>query len=96
LDDDPLVTTEYRLDRVADHAYIHAEVVEHDRGQAVTFAKQAQEQVLGSDVAVVRTLCFFLGERQNFLGALGEPLEWVDGNPRSKGTAALPPNVAGN
>jgi hypothetical protein len=35
------------------HADINRKVVEHNGGQAFTFAKQAQEQVFGPDVAVV-------------------------------------------
>jgi hypothetical protein len=34
---------------------------------------------------VVGALSFFLGEREHLLGALGEPLERVDGNSPKQG-----------
>ncbi len=77
LDDDPLVPTEHGLDRLADFADLDAKVVEDLGGQAFTFAQQAQEQVLGTDIAVVRSFCFFLGERQNLLGSLSKSLKRI-------------------
>jgi hypothetical protein len=47
---------------------------------AVAFAQQAQQEVLGTDVAVVGALGLLLGERKYVLGALAEPLERIDGN----------------
>ena len=46
-------------------------------------AEQAEEQVLGADVAVVGALGLFLGERQHMLRPLAEPLERIDGDPSS-------------
>jgi hypothetical protein len=77
LDDDPLVTAEQGLYCLADLADLDAKIVEDLAGQALILAEQSQEQVLGTDVAVVRPFCFFLGERQSLLGSLSEPLERV-------------------
>src|SRR2546430_2502101 len=79
LDDDPLVPTEHRLDRLADLADLHAKVVQNLGGKAFTLAEQSQEKVLCADIAVVRSFCFFLGERQNFLGPLSESLKRIQG-----------------
>src|SRR5437588_12903293 len=43
--------------------------------------QQAEEQVLGADVAVVRSFGFLLGEEQDLLGPFSEPLEGVHGCP---------------
>ncbi len=85
LDDDPLVTTEHGLDRLANNPDLDAEVVENLGGEPFTFAEQAQEQVLRADITVVRSLRFFLGERQNLLSALGKSFERIHGNPRRQG-----------
>ena len=53
LDDDPLVATEDRLDRLADLANLDAEVVQDLCGQAITFAEKSEEQVLCPDIAVM-------------------------------------------
>ena len=79
LDDDPLVPAEDRLDGLADLPDFHAKVVENLGGQAFTLAEQAQEQVLRTDIAVVRSFCFFLSERQNLLGALSKSLKRIQG-----------------
>jgi hypothetical protein len=50
-------------------------------GQTLVFAQQTKQEVLGAYVAVMGTLGLFLGEREHLLGALCEPLEWVDRNP---------------
>jgi hypothetical protein len=77
LDGDPLVAPELGLDRLADLDEVDAQVVENFGGQPITFAEQSQEHMLRTDVAMVRPFCFFLGERQNLLGSLSEPLERV-------------------
>src|SRR6266849_3104297 len=77
LDDDPLVAAEQGLDRVADIADLDAKVVKDLAGQALILAEQSQEQVLGTDIAVMRLFGFFLGERQSLPGSLSEPLERV-------------------
>ncbi len=79
LDDDPLVPPEHRFDGLADLADFDAKVVEDLGGQAFTLAKQAQEQVLGTDIAVVRSFCFFLRERQNLLRPLSKSLKRIQG-----------------
>jgi hypothetical protein len=35
--------------------------------------------VLGADIAVVGSFCFFLGERQNLLGSLSKSLKRIQG-----------------
>jgi len=35
--------------------------------------------VLCSDIAVVRSFCFFLGERQNLLGSLSKSFKRIQG-----------------
>ena len=79
LDDDPFVSTEDRLDRLADFADLHAKIVQNLGGKAFTFTEQTQEQVLCADIAVVRSFCFFLSERQNFLGPLSKSLKRIQG-----------------
>ena len=64
-----------------------------------------KQQVLCADVGVVRSLCLFLGERENLLRPFGEALERVqnrlhcpsgppvDGRGQSPGTAVTSPIV---
>ncbi len=79
LDDDPLVATEHRLDRLSDLADLHPKVVQHLGSEPLAFAKKAQEKVFSSDVAVVGPFCFFLRERQNLLGSLSKSLKRIHG-----------------
>jgi len=79
LDDDALVATEDRLDRLADFPDLDAQVVEDLGGEALAFAQKAQEKVLSTDVAVVGPFGFLLGEREYFLRSLSEPREWIHG-----------------
>jgi len=65
---------------LADLPDFHAKVVEDLGSQAFTLTEQAQEQVLGTDIAVVRSFCFFLSERQNLLGALSKSLKRIQGS----------------
>ena|ERR1700674_3921030 len=82
LDDDPLVPTEHGRDYPADLAGIQSKVSQGLRGNPIAFAQEAQEDVLSADVGVVRALRLLLGESEYVFGALGEPLERIDGNPR--------------
>src|SRR5207253_5834597 len=61
LDDDPLVASEDRLDRLADFPDLDAEVVKNLGGQALTLAEQAQEQWLGPSISGVALCCLTLG-----------------------------------
>src|SRR5207302_10033601 len=79
LDDDPLVPAEHGLDRLADFADLYSKVVQNLGGQAFTLTEQSKEQVLCADVTVVRSFCFFLRERQNFLGPLSESFKRIQG-----------------
>ena len=81
LDDDSLVSAEDELDGVAYLADLQAQVGQGLSANPVAIAHQAQQEVLGANVAVVRALGLLLGERQYVLGALAEPLERKDGKP---------------
>ncbi len=68
---------------------------EHPGGDAVPFAHQAQQEVLGADVVVVEALGFFLGERQDFARPLRELVEfvrhpWLSQTPGDIGRVAVP------
>ena len=56
----------------ADLRGIDAEIGQHAGGHAFAFADQAKEQVLGSDVVVVKLTRFFKGELDHALGARRE------------------------
>src|SRR5207245_8613199 len=71
--------TEYGLDLLADFVDLRAKIVQNLGGNAFTFTEQTQELVLCADIAVVRSFCFFLSERQNFLGPLSESLKRIQG-----------------
>jgi len=77
LDDDPLVASEHRLDRLADLADLHAQVAENLGGESLTLPQQAEEKMFRPDVAVMRPLGLFLGKRQYLLRSLCEPLERI-------------------
>src|SRR6266550_4322753 len=77
LDDDPLVPAEDRFDGLPDFADLYPKVVENLGGQAFTFTEQPQEEMLGADIAVVRSFCFFLSKRQNLLGPLSKSLKRI-------------------
>jgi hypothetical protein len=81
LDDDPLVAAQHGLDGLADLADLHTKVVQNLGGQALALAKQTQQQVLCTDIAVVRSLCFFLGECQNLLGSLSKSFKRIHNLP---------------
>src|SRR5262249_51397148 len=53
----------------------HAERLEHARCQALVLAQQAEEEVLGADVAVAERPRLVLREDDDLAGPLGEPLE---------------------
>ncbi len=52
------------FDGRTDLVELDAEIREDLGGDAVTFAHQPEEDVLGADIVVVEAMCFFLGERQ--------------------------------
>ena len=77
LDDDALVAAEHRLDRRADLVDLDAQVVQDLGGEALAFAKQPEEQVLGADIRMVRALGLFLGQRQDLFRSLRESFKGV-------------------
>ena len=63
------VGIEFLQDFLAGLLDIHIEVLEHARGDAVAFAEQAQQDVLGADVSVVEGLGLLWCQREDFLHA---------------------------
>jgi hypothetical protein len=59
----------------ADLLHGDLEALEHARGQALLLAKEAQQDVLGSDVVVLEGARLFLRQDDHLAGALCEPLE---------------------
>src|SRR5438270_149631 len=77
LDDDPLVPAQDRFDGLPDLADLHAQVPENLGSESLALPQQPKEKMLRPDVAVMRPFSFFLGERENLLRSLCEPLERV-------------------
>jgi hypothetical protein len=77
LDDGAFVAAQDRLDGGPDLVDLHAQVVQHLGGQPLAFPEQAEEQVLGADVGVVRALGLFLGQRQDLFRSLRKPFKGV-------------------
>src|SRR5881396_1120123 len=50
---------------------VHVEVFQNARGDAVAFAEQAQQNVLGADVGMIERPRFLLRQREDFLDARG-------------------------
>ncbi len=48
---------------------VDLEVFEHAGGDAVTFAQEAEQEVLGADVGMVEGLCLLIGEGEDLLDA---------------------------
>ena len=76
-DDRPVAAADDELDRRADLVQLDAHVLENLGGDAVAFADQAEEQVLGADVVVVEALGLFLRERQDLARPFGELVEAI-------------------
>ena len=108
LNDDPLVAAEHRLDRAANLVDLHAEIVEDLGRKSLAFTEQTQQQVLCSDVRVMRALGLFLRKREHLLRPFGEALERVqsrlhcpsgppvDGKGQTPGTAVTSPIMPGS
>ncbi len=60
---------EFLEDFVAGALDVDLEGLQHARGHAVAFAQQAEQDVLGADVAVIECLRFLAREREDFLHA---------------------------
>jgi len=85
LDGGALIATEHRLDDLANGLNVNSQVGQYLGGQSFVFAEETKQEVFGADITVMGTLGLFLGEREHLLGALAEPLEWVDRNPPAQG-----------
>ena len=79
LDDDPLSASDHCRDGVAHSVDVHPQLSQHHWGRALGEAQQPQQQMLGSDVGMVRALGFFLGKCQRLLSVRREPLERIHG-----------------
>src|SRR5688572_8198054 len=62
-----VATADHELDRSAHLRELEAKRVEHARGQAIAFADEPEQQVLGSDVVVVEANGLVLPEREDAL-----------------------------
>src|ERR1700687_2033534 len=74
-DGEPLVSAEQGLQRLADLIDLDAEAVKDFGCYPICLSQQPEQDVLRADVAVVGPFRFFLCERQDLFGPLGEPLE---------------------
>ena len=83
LDDDPLVAAEHGLDGAAHLVDLDAQVVEDLGGQPLTFAQQAEQEVLRTYVRMVRALGLLLGEGEDLLRSLSEPLKGIQDSLRA-------------
>ena len=63
------IRIEFLQDFLAGLLDIHVEILQDARGDAVAFAQQAEQDVLGADVGVIERLGFLARERENFLHA---------------------------
>ena len=79
LDDDPLSASDHCRNGVAHSVDVHPQLSQHHWGRALGEAQQPQQQMLGSDVGMVRALGFFLGKCQRLLSVRREPLERIHG-----------------
>src|SRR5215469_2033974 len=77
LDDDALVPTEYRFDRLPHLADFDAEAVQDLGGETLTLPQQTKQEVFRADVAVVGSLGLLLCKRKDLLGSLSEPFEGI-------------------
>ena len=76
-DDRPVAATDDELDSRADLRQLDIHVLEHARGDALTLADEAEEQVLGADVVVVEALRLILREGKDLARPIGELVESV-------------------
>ena len=89
-----LAAADDELDRAANLVQLHAQVLEDLGRDAFAFAHQAQQQVLGADVVVVKARRLVLRVDQDLLGALRELIEpVVHGNLRWRRPRAYEPLV---
>ena len=65
------------FDRAAHLVDLDPEVGQDLGGEPLSLAEQAEQEVLGPDVGMARALRLFLGEGEDLLRPLGEPLKWV-------------------
>ena len=72
-----------KLNRRTDFAEIHCQAGQDPSGNALSLPYQAQQNMLGPNIVVVESLGFFLGQRQNPAGSLGEFLKPTSHNNRS-------------
>ena len=72
-----VAATDDELDRRTDFVQLHSEVGEHLGGDAVAFADQPEQQMLGADVVVVEALSLFLSQRQDTARPFRELVEAV-------------------
>src|SRR5579884_1517596 len=63
---DVISTTENIFDRLTNFCQIDAKIGENCPGDAITFTHKGEQEMFGSDIAMTKTLSFFLGEAQYF------------------------------
>ena len=73
----PVAPADDELDGGAHLVELDAHVGEHLGRDALALADEAEQQVLGADVVVVEALRFFLREREDLAGPLGEFVESI-------------------
>ena len=75
--DRPIAPADDELDGRPDLGQLDVHVLEHARGDTLSLANEAEEQVLGSDVVVVEPLRLVLSERQDLASAVRELVETI-------------------
>ena len=60
------------FDALVNLLQVHAEVLEHGGGDALPFTNQAEQNVLGTHVVVLKTDGLFSGHRQNLPDSVGK------------------------
>ena len=90
-----LAAADDELDGGAHFGELDAEVGEDAGGDTFRLAHEAQEDVLGADVIVIKPLGLFLGKREDSAGTFGEFFEPASHRPCSVGVGWVPNSALG-
>ena len=88
-DDRPVATADDELDGRAHLGQLDVHVLEHARGDALSFADESEKQVLRADVVVVEPLRFILSKRQDLARAVRELVEAIHLSPQRARSRAV-------
>ena len=85
-DDGAIAPSDDELDGRTHLGQLDIHVLEHARGDALSLAHEAEEQVLCSDVVVIEALRLILSEREDLASAVGELVEPIHRGSDDSGT----------